>query len=627
MCGISGIISHSENIKEPLLKAQLLQLHRGPDSQGIHCSKINQWNIGLGHQRLSILDLTDLASQPMFSPGNRSCIIYNGEIYNYLEIRKELEALGHKFKTTSDTEVLLTALEEWGIDKALSKFNGMWAFAWLDQVNRRLVLARDRLGIKPLYFSWVDDCLYFASEIKSILSVANHKFQLNYQVIGEYLLQSLLETSGKTFFNGIEKVPSASYITIDLSGKSLSLDVKYYWDLQAQLMENNFSDVLSIEQIIEQIKALFFDSVRLRLRSDVPVGVLLSGGVDSSSIATAMQILLGKDANLNLLASVSEDPRYDESPFIDIMGRHLNLPVHKVNLSFPPEQAINYVERVNWFNDEPIANFSNVAHYLLMSKAKEMGITVILSGQGADELLCGYKKFLGFYIQTLIYTRNYYRAAKSLFSFWQNGTIISQFSFNEAKRYLPRFFRNNQLNIAGNALKDFNYQFVGIQPEQGLMMRQIQDLTKYSVPTLLHYEDRMSMAWSREIRVPFLDYRLVENIMSLPDEMKLNYGWTKWIFRKVMEPYLPREIVWRKDKQGFVNPQSEWLKYNLKEQVMEYFNDRHSLIFEKSLVNQQNILRSYHDFCKNKNSGVSYKDIFAPLSLEIWLRQFESYIQ
>lgn len=628
MCGISGLISSCEldTIRSLLSNAQQTQLHRGPDSQGIYSERVSQWNIGLGHQRLSILDLTELAAQPMFSHHRSSCLVYNGELYNYLEIRQELETLGHEFRTTSDTEVLLVALEEWGLDKALPKFNGMWAFAWLDLASQRLYLSRDRLGIKPLYITCVEDNIYFASEIKTILSIANCKFRLNHQVVGEYLLQSLLETSNKTFFEGIEKIPPASYAVIDLTQKSITPDINSYWHLQEKSIPSYGWTGQSNQKIADQVREQFFDSVKLRLRSDVPVGVLLSGGVDSSSIAAAMQAILGEDANLNLLAAVSDDARYDESVFIDIMGRHLDLPVHKVNLQFKPEQAIDYWKKVNWLNDEPIANFSNVAHYLLMSKAKEMGITVILSGQGADELLCGYKKFLGFYIQTLLYSRDI-KALETLFSFWKNGTILSQFSFKEAKRYLPRFLARRQLSLAGAALKEFEYQFVGIQPEKGVATRQILDLTKYSVPTLLHYEDRMSMAWSREIRVPFLDHRLVETLMSLPVDIKLHQGWTKWIFRKAMEPYLPAEIAWRKDKQGFVNPQSQWLKHDLKAQIKQYFNDRESLIFKKELVNQSNLLKLYDDFCHAKSSKVSYKQIFGPLSLEIWLRQFEFYIQ
>lgn len=624
MCGISGTVSTAKEIKpiqDILLRAQKAQQHRGPDSQGIKCFNINQWTVGLGHQRLSILDLTDDANQPMFSSSDGSWIIFNGEIYNYLEIREELQAKGYKFATSSDTEVLITALEYWGIEKALSKFNGMWSFAWLDLRNKSLVLCRDRIGIKPLYVCLLDNFLYFGSEIKTILSMAECKFKLNYQVVGEYLSQSLLDASNQTFFDGIEKIPPAHYGTIDLAANSLTLEYKSYWQLSSQLVEYG-SEV----SLIETIRELFFDTVRLRLRSDVPIGILLSGGIDSSAIATATQTILGSNNQLNLLAAVSNDPRYDESPFIDIMGDYLNNKVNKVSLALEPEIAFDYLEKVCWSNDEPVGSFSNIAHYLLMEKAEELGITVILSGQGADELLCGYKKYLGFYIQELVRSSKYFHASSVLSSFWSQKTILSQFSFAEAQRYLPRIFTTGKPDIRGDSLRQyFTPRFLGLTNSSSVLERQSLDISNFSVPALLHYEDRMSMFWAKEIRVPFLDYRLVELLMSVPVEMKLRAGWTKYIFRKAIEPYLPAEITWRKDKQGFVNPQSQWLKNELKNKVLEFFQED-SLIFRKQIVNRSSLLHQYELFCKNKNNTVYFRDIFNPLALEIWLRKFERYI-
>lgn len=622
MCGIAGVISPEESVQEYLRKAQIIQQHRGPDAQGTCQHQVNQWNVGLGHQRLSILDLSEAGNQPMVSEDKNSWIVYNGEVYNYQELRGELKALGHQFRTQTDTEVVVAALEYWGPDEAFSRFNGMWALAWLDQRNNRLVLSRDRVGIKPLHFFLQDRCFYFASELKTILEMADQKFPLNYQVVGEYLVQSLHETSSATFFEGIEKIPTASYGVVDLSAEVLKLELKSYWNFPTEQV-----DSLSEKTLIEQIQELFIDAVRLRLRSDVPVGVLLSGGIDSSSIASVMQKILGKDAELKLLSAVSKDSRYDESLFIDCMSKYLNCDVRKVVLDFQPDQAFDYLEQVCWFNDEPVGSFSNVAHYLLMKQAKELGVTVILSGQGADELLCGYKKYLGFYVQSLLNQGNYYKASKVLWSFWRQGTILKQFSLSEAKRYLPRYLKGTELDIRGSCLNDFVPKFVGLSSQMTVQQRQNLDLTTYSVPTLVHYEDRMSMAWAREIRVPFLDYRLIETLIPLPPEMKLRKGWTKYIFRKAMEPYLPQEIAWRKDKQGFVNPQSEWFKNELKPSVITYLSEE-SLIFKKQLVNRNNLLAKYEAYCKQKagQGRLWFKDIFNPLSLEIWLRKFNQYI-
>lgn len=622
MCGITGVISYEENIRDLLLKAQRIQQHRGPDAYGICQHQINQWQVGLGHQRLSILDLTEAGSQPMTSKDGNSWIVYNGEVYNYREIRCELENLGHHFRGESDTEVVLAALEQWGVNEALARFNGMWAFAWLDGRNNRLVLSRDRVGVKPLYFFLQDDSLYFASEIKTIIEITGRKFSLNHQIIGEYLIQSLLETSNETFFEGIEKIPAASYGVIDLSTEVLRMDIKSYWNLGTQKVVN-----ISEDNLVEQVREIFIDAVRLRLRSDVPVGVLLSGGVDSSSIAAVMQSILGKDAQLNLLSAVSRDSRYDESPFIDIMSNHLGCKTHKIVLDFKPEEAFDYLEQVCWFNDEPVGSFSNVAHYLLMKQAKDLGITVILSGQGADELLCGYQKYLGFYIQALARCSQHLKAVEVLWSFWQRGTILKQFSLSEAKRYLPRYLRGAELDIRGANLKNFVPKILGLASEMTVQQRQRLDIENFSVPALVHYEDRMSMAWSREMRVPFLDYRLIEALIPVSMEMKLKNGWTKYIFRKAMQPYLPKQIVWRKDKKGFVNPQSEWLKKELKEGVLDYFAED-SLIFKNKLVERKNLLAKYQAYCQQEASQgtVWYKDIFNPLALEIWLRKFERYI-
>jgi asparagine synthase (glutamine-hydrolysing) len=624
MCGISGTVSTAteiQSIQNILLKAQGIQQHRGPDSQGIECFNINQWTVGLGHQRLSILDLTDDAKQPMFSSSGNSWIVFNGEIYNYLEIREQLKSQGYSFRTSSDTEVLITALEHWGIDEALSKFNGMWSFAWLDLRTNSLVLCRDRLGVKPLYIYCSHNSLFFGSEIKTLLLMSGRKFQLNYQVVGEYLFQSLLGASNHTFFEGIEEIPPAHYATINLAANSLTLECQSYWQLSHQPAE--FSSEASL---IETIRELFFDAVRLRLRSDVPIGILLSGGVDSSAIATATQTILGSNNQVKLLAAVSNNPKYDESFFIDIMGDYLKNKVNKVVLELVPETAFDYLEKVCWSNDEPVGSFSNVAHYLLMEKAQELGTTVILSGQGADELLCGYKKYLGFYVQELVRSGKYLQAGSTLSSFWRQKTILNQFSLAEAQRYLPRIFKAGKPDLQGDLLHQFfTPRFLGLTNGCSVLERQSLDISNFSVPALLHYEDRMSMAWAKEIRVPFLDYRLVELLMSVPIEMKLQAGWTKYIFRKAMEPYLPPKITWRKDKQGFVNPQSQWLKNKLKSRVLDFFKED-SLIFRKQLINRSNLLQQYEIFCHDRATTVHFRDVFNPLALEIWLRKFESYI-
>lgn len=623
MCGITGIVSRSDRTQELLAEAERLQWHRGPDARDTRILKVGGWTVGLGHQRLSILDLSPAGNQPMACQDESGWIVYNGEVYNFHEIREELKTLGWTFHSESDTEVILAALQAWDLPSALSRFNGMWAFAWLDLRGKRLVICRDRIGVKPLHFTISDNELIFASELKSVLGMSGRRFPLNDQVVGEYLLQSLQESSNETIFKGIHKLPPGHFAVVDLTRESVHLEISAFWGLR-----ESQEWVPRDQDLVEYLRELFLDAVRLRLRSDVPVGVLLSGGLDSSSIAWAVREIQGTSEGLNLISAVSRDPRFDESHFIDIMSDHLKCSTAKVVLDPEPSLMLDLLEVVCWQNDEPVGSFSNVAHYLLMKQAKELGITVILSGQGADESLCGYKKYLGFYVMQLLKERRVGTAIDVLARFGLNRSILNQFSYSEAKRYLPSSLRRREIDIRGDRLRSFVPVPTGMAGCHSVNERQRLDFERFSIPALVHYEDRMSMAWSREIRVPFLDYRLVELLLPLPIDKKLYKGWTKYIFRKAMEGRLPDEITWRKDKQGFVNPQSEWLKSDLKEKVQNYFKPD-SLMALAGFVNPYMLNKKYESYCRQsaRQGIVSYKDIFNPLALEIWLRKYENYIK
>jgi asparagine synthase (glutamine-hydrolysing) len=620
MCGLFGVVGKKARLTEAALTAaHHIQRHRGPDSKGDWAGCVgNQW-VTLGHQRLAIIDLSPAARQPMLDvPSGAARIVFNGEMYNYVELRKELEREGARFVTRSDTEVMLAALRVWGLKKAHERFNGMWAFAYVDGVEGRLILSRDRMGEKPLYYSIVDGALYFASEIKTILSLTGKRFPIRPAAVAEYLEQSLLDTTEETFFEGIRKIPAAHFGIVDLKAQDPTIRLESYWVPNA--VER---DPSPIETIQEDIRRTFDDSVRIRMRSDVPVGVLLSGGIDSSAIAATMAALV-PDADLNLLSAVSDDSRYDESPFIDRMVAHLKRPVHKVRLALGPDNAIPLLEHATWHNDEPVGSFGNVAHFLLMEKAKDLGITVIMSGQGADELLCGYKKYLGFYVQWLLRRGNVAAAARVVAGFAFNGTVIPQFRIAEARRYLPSRWGKKRQRVVGDALLDSALQNVGLG-RGTVQERQELDLTRFSVPVLCHFEDRMSMAHSREIRLPFLDVRLIESMLPAPPQYKLRNGWTKYVFREAMAARLPAEIAWRKDKQGFVNPQAHWLRERLRPVVLDLLRPD-SLIFAKGLVNRDVLIARYKDFVEQEGErgGVYFREIFSPLALEIWMRQYES---
>jgi asparagine synthase (glutamine-hydrolysing) len=620
MCGIAGLITRRPNALERARRAEATQGHRGPDARSQARLQVDSWTLALSHQRLSIIDLSDAGVQPMSRHDN--WIVYNGEVYNYLEIRTELEALGEAFKSDTDSEVVLAALNRWGVEEALRRFNGMFSLAWFDAKARKLFLCRDRVGIKPLGIFCDGDELIFASEQKTVLEIAARKFTPNYQVLGEYLYQSLTDSSPMSFFSEIHNVPPGHYGIVDLSKETLAIEWVRYWSPPFDI-----DDTIDMDRLIPEVRDLFLDSVRLRLRSDVPVGVLLSGGVDSSAISAAMQQILGKHSELNLLSAVSDLPQFDESSFIDRMSSHLGREVHKVRLDFSPERALELMKQVTWHNDQPLNGFSSVAHYLLLQKARDLGITVVLSGQGADELLCGYKKYYMFHLQQLMRTGRYLRCAGAITGSVHQRTILSQVNFREAKRYLPRFLEREEHALGGTAVRDFVRPELGLARGMTIQERQALDVTRFSVPALLHYEDRMSMASSREIRVPYLDHRMIEKLIPQPIETKIRSGWTKHVFRKAMEPLLPTQIAWRRDKMGFNNPEGEWLKDRLRPTVLEYFGED-SLMFRWNIVNRKALLGRYDAYCRQPVNGgrISHKEIFNPLAIEIWLRKFEAHL-
>ena len=625
MCGLAGIVSarDAQAVPARLERMIRIQAHRGPDDEGRWAGQVGESHVALGNVRLAIRDLTPAGHQPMLSESGRQVLIYNGELYNCEELRAELEGFGVRFRSRCDTEVVLEAIRHWG-PGAFARFNGMWALAWLDQDAGTLLLARDPLGIKPLYWCSVDGSILFASEIKGILAGSERRFPIDPTVVGRYLLQSLLDAQVETFFSGIEAFPPGHYVCFDLTEPRTVLPGPCrYWTVpnRSSLSANGKPSQVHLRET-------FFDAVRRQLHSDVPVGVLLSGGVDSSSIAAAMKLILGNGADLHLLSMVSEDPRYSETAFIERMAGQLGSPTHIVPLRCDPRDAFQLLDTVIWFNDEPVGSFSNVAQYLLMQEAQALGVTVILSGQGADELLCGYLKYVGFHVQALLREGRVPAALQTLSEFALRGTVLPQVRLHDAKRYLPGMLRPAEIDIRGPRLRENGALLPLSLGRSGVVDRQSADLCRLSLPALLHYEDRMSMASSRETRVPFLDNGMVQGLLALDPQWKLRDGWSKWLFRRAMEPHLPAEIAWRKDKQGFVNPEGEWLKWQLRGCV-ETMLKGDMLTAAAGLVDQQALQRRYAAYCRQApdRGMISCRDIFNPIALELWARRFEPYLQ
>lgn len=622
MCGIFGVLQSTSLRLDPAIleAAHRVQAHRGPDGRGLQSYTLGTNTLVLGHQRLAIIDLSDAGLQPM-EYGDEGSLIFNGELYNYLELRAELVSAGLSFATRTDSEVLLAALHHWGPAQALGKFNWMGAFAWLDRREARLVLASDAGTEKPLYYCIDGSRFNFASEIKTLLTLAGRKFPLDRDVVGQFVFQGLSDASTRTFFDGIRRLEPGSYVELDVTRERPEIRATRFHS-PAYAGDPAY---MALDEFIGELRDTFIDSVRIRLRSDVPVGVLLSGGVDSSAIAAVTRSLVAHDSPLRLLSAVSDDPRVDESSHIATMERHLAQQSIKINLRIAPETLVSELAEANWYNDAPVASLSALAHRNLMQRAKEQGLSVILSGQGADEILLGYRKYLGFYLQALLRQGSVLKAAAVLAGFVANRTIVTQFNLGDAKRYIPHL-REFESGMQGKWLRGWQPCSLGLGPGT-LVERQWLDIRNYSVPSLCHYEDRMSMAASREIRLPFLDPRLIDLLMRAPDSYKLRRGWTKYAFRRAMQSLLPREICWRKDKKGFTNPEGEWLKHELRAAVRDAFAPD-SLICRKEILSSPALLRAYDRYCGQSARGgmIWHREIFAPFSLEHWMRRYDAWI-
>jgi len=518
--------------------------------------------------------------------------------------------------------VLLNALIVWG-EEALSRLNGMWALTLVDTLKGEVLIARDRFGVKPLYFFAEGGTLWLASEIKAILGATGRRFKVDPTVVQAYLRQGLLDTTTTTFFQGVRAFPPGHVARVSVSDAAEGrIEARRFWKISP-----NGHCRMSPEESIEAARKIFIDAVKLRLRSDVPVGVLLSGGIDSSSIAAAVHELNPEREDIRLISAVGNGGP-DEQPFIDAVGRHLRRPIEKVVLDYPAEDTFSLVSKAVWFNDEPIQGFSSIAHYLLMERARQLGVTVLLSGQGADECLCGYKKYLGFYLHDLVRHGRLARATRVIGGFVSQRTVIPQFSYRHSKYYLPRWMRNGEIDIRGPRLQMANHWIPVGLGDLGLADRQVLDIERLSVPALVHYEDRMSMAWSREIRLPFLDYRLVQLLVSLPVEYKLRNGWTKWVFRRAMEPLLPQTIAWRKDKQGFLVQQIQWLRTRLRGPMNDILAEPW-VSQDLGLVDRSAVKQRYEQYLGEPESGgtLSVDDVFMPVIFELWARRFAAHLE
>jgi asparagine synthase (glutamine-hydrolysing) len=555
MCGISGIINKSSNAtvdESELKRINDIIFHRGPDSEGFYFCD----NIGFGHRRLSIIDLSALGHQPMRYL-DKYCITYNGEIYNYLEIRDELIGKGYHFSSESDTEVILAAYDCWG-NSCLEKMNGMWAFAIHDIEKDVIFFARDRFGIKPLYYKNSDDYFVFGSEIKQLLN-PNGKNVLNEDILLESMLTHIDNHSEQTYFKDIYSFPASSFMIYNLKTNEMKYD-KYY-----SLKVNTKLESKSEEELIASFTDLLKSAVTLRMRSDVKVGTSLSGGLDSSGISAigSKEYSMKSKEKFIAINAKSIDADNDESHFAKIVSDALNLDLNVVMPTY--EDFVKTIDDVVYTQEEPFGSPSMFMGWHVFQKAKALQCTVMLNGQGADEILLGYERY---FTSTLNFNK-LFKQIKEILNQNKNSRL-SLFSTIAYYLYF-RVFWIRKTRLKGKSLvkKKFkqNKYFDTVKKSSESYSSPIKlqhlEVTELQLPHLLRYEDRNSMRHSIETRLPFLDYRLVEFCVSLPLSLKIKEGWTKYILRKSLNDLLPSSIVWRKNKFGFESPEKIWLsKYN-----------------------------------------------------------------
>jgi len=647
MCGINGIVTGLNDFKLKIPELNKLVKHRGPDDEGFvlinsknnankqcsgddsideikskyaHISKADYENFDvlLANRRLSIIDLSERGHSPMSDSNGRIWITYNGEIYNYIELRDELKSNGYKFQTESDTEVIINAYLNWGSD-CLNKFNGMWAFAIWDSYNKHIFIARDRFGVKPLYFTHTQSFFAFSSEIKPLLYLQDSGFELRNEKIPFFILYGNRLNTDDTYFKSIHSLPASYYLTY----KDNKVTLKRYYDIKAY-EESSYNEKDASKKIVDVLS----DSIKLRFRSDVPVGSCLSGGFDSSTIVSLSSLMNKK--GIHTFSAVWPEKECDESKYIDIVNRKYSCVENKVEPR--ADEFESTFKKINYYQEIPTEGPGLYPQWYVMQKAKGT-VKVLLDGQGGDEVFGGYF-LMGAYLRGIIKDRKLFKSFTELSNFMQ---FLNKQGFHSFSSWL---FPKQYSRIAGmgllekfkiinqNLLREIDKKKIYNDLEPPKKFRNYINnlsyhfITNLTIPTLLHYEDRSSMAHSIESRVPFLDYRLVELGLNLKTKHLSHKGVSRPLFRKALQPYLPEEIVSRKDKLGFPTPFLKWSRTTLKNYITDTLLSKNALIFE--FVNKAQLEQNLSShFSQTKDFSW---EIWRLLSLESILNMYKSKI-
>jgi asparagine synthase (glutamine-hydrolysing) len=619
MCGISIILKKESYPCSGLVLEKMNDeiIHRGPDDSGtLFFSKkevqqdlnstSNNWNLALGHRRLSILDLSSAGKQPM-SYQDRYWITFNGEIYNYLELRKELAEKGYQFNTQTDTEVILAAYSEWGLN-CFSRFNGMWSMGVYDKAEEKLILCRDRMGIKPLYLYLEKDIIVACSEIKQLRHLPDFKMMVNKPFLYEYI-NTGYERYNESFFEGINPLEPGAVQVIDTNTLSVT-QTKSYWNPSC-----NGAIIKDSEEAGVLFEEMLNSATNLRLRSDVPVGSFLSGGLDSSSIVSLISENTNGNSKVKTFSAVFDGYEMDETNYIK---KILDF-VPSVDGYFTSPQFENFnasLKKMIWHNDEPVGGPSVFASYSVAQLARKNDTSVILNGQGGDEILGGYWQLYYVHLFNAIKKGRVGHVLNNIFGcLGKNGNadLVKNAPFI-VKRYLARKNKLSvNLKIEGQRSSNYLDNYLSLSTPE----RRINDIRYLFLPRLLKWEDRNTMAFSIEGRYPFLDYRLIELCLNFSDEVLYKAGWTKMPIRNGLKNKLPLSIINRKSKYGFEVPQNNWLDAYL---VHNNFPNGKEIplyqVIEKVELNK--LVENYRINKQNDSAQLIFRLIFVNAWLELF---------
>ncbi|WP_089956455.1 asparagine synthase (glutamine-hydrolyzing) [Limnohabitans sp. 2KL-3] len=598
MCGITGgwWINPEHAVQRLPMSLKKIK-HRGPDDDGYQLYPVGNAAVALGHTRLSIIDLSSAGHQPMHSRDGRWAIVFNGEVYNYRELRTQLQSMGHSFNSDSDTEVLLAAWAQWGVD-CLPRLVGMFAFAVLDKTKATLTCVRDAFGIKPFFYSAANGQLAFASELPALLELLPTKPALNWQRSYDYLVHGDYDSNTETFYQGVHHLGPGHCMEINIQTGHVHSPKRWWYPNTQEAMGWKFADA------VEQVREQFLHNVRLHLRSDVPLGAALSGGIDSSAVVCAMRHL-EPDLPIHTFSFIAEDTQLNEEKWVDRVNRHVGAISHKVRVS--SQDLMRDLDDMILTQGEPFGSTSIYAQYRVYQMAREHGVTVTLDGQGADEMLAGYDGYPGQRLRSLVETSQY----ANLFQFWNNwaewpgrshliglkyfasemsdGNFYKLLRKLDGRKTVPTWINPEVLMEQGVSLIKPR-----LRPEGNIKGRRVIDelglsLSKRGIASLLRHGDRNSMRFSVESRVPFLTIDFVKLLLSMPENFLISHeGQTKHVFRSAMSGIVPEDVLKRKDKIGFATSEYGLMKL-MADQLKVVINTNLELPF----INKKELIKEF----------------------------------